>query len=324
MADKSFSKNIIDNVKKLLKKRKIKRFYMEELNEGKSHIAMILDSFFIRFFITIIFFVYMYFLTNDMLFAIAITIQVFILLNLLIYKINKMRFIKNVKAINERLAKNKIKKDFLNKTPVEFVEEMKDILEKCGINDLKLKYEKDLDIIGKFQGNTVGIKCFQYEDDYKVTVNEIRDFFLSLRTLEIDQGIVITTSSFSEDVKDFLPKLEKYTKLYLFNLDGLIKLLKKANSYPTKKEIDSMILNKVADKKTKIKEYREVVLSKGKTFKYFMVGILILIWGRITPYELYYRIAAYVLFFLGIISIGKFIITYLLEESTNIEEDSLF
>ncbi|EOD01343.1 restriction endonuclease [Caldisalinibacter kiritimatiensis] len=307
-------------IRKVFNNRKIKRYYIEENKKGKTYIAILLDAVLTRILITIIFFGYFLYMTKDLFFSSVLTLQFFILFNLIIYKVNAIKLKKTIKHINEKLAKEKITKDLLNKTPYEFIDYIKMTLEKCAIDDMRIFHQNDIDILGKLNEHTVGIKCFQYTEDNYVDINDIREFFLGLKELDIEEGFVVTTSYFEESVKEFIPKLESHAKIHLIDINEFLKFMKKAELYPRENDIRQIILDKIAERRRKLIEYRKKFLSKGQTTKYILIAVILYLWGRITPYERYYKIVAYVLFGLGIISLGKYFIE--LFTSGNQEENN--
>lgn len=295
-----------NNVSQFFDKRKLKRYYLKRSSNDKTYLAIILDTVVSRIIITVIFFAYFLYMTSDPIFSSILSIQFFILYNLIVHRIKSIRVRKVIGETNNEIGKKKILNDLINKTPYEFIENIKEVLEKGSFEDIKIILEKDIDMIGKLNGENIGIRCYQYKGNNNVDIKDIRDFFLKLRELNIEEGFIITTSSFDEDAQDFLQKLEKYAKLHLVDLEGLIKLMKKAKLYPSEKEIQKYILKKINEKKRKLKEYRNIVLSKGKASKYMIMSVIIYYFGKLTPFQYYYTIVSYVLLALGMVSIIKY------------------
>lgn len=315
--------NIQNRIKKINKNIKLNRYYQKKATKDKSLTANLLDKLLSRMIILVGFYVFFFIITKDNLFSLIISIQFFLLFNFIIYKINKLKISRAKETVNAQIAKNKIIKDLTNKAPYEFFEVIRLALEKCNVEGLELLLKKEIDMIGKLNGNKIGIKCFQYNEDYKVSFKEIREFFLELKELGIDEGIIITTSSFTEDVSEFMPKLKEHVKLHLIGQDKLVKMWDTAELYPSIQEIQNLILSEVAENRKKFKEYRKIALAKGKSIKYFLIGTVIYFWGRITPYEFYYRIVSYILFSLGIITVGRYIIS-IMKPKTEKEENEIF
>lgn len=300
-----FDVNVIEMRKKLKRindNRQIRQYYLEKSERGKTYTAIMLDSILIRIILTIVFLFYFIFTTSDFRFSVIMTIQFFILFNLIAYKIKTMRLKKSRIKVNSEIGKEEILKELLNKTPYEFIEYIRNVFDKHRIEDLKIYRQKDIDIIGEYKSHTIGIKCFQYKDDVNVSVKDIREFFLGLNELGVEEGLIVTTSSFNEDVKEFLPKLDKHVKMNIMNIDEFIKIIKKVELYPSETEIKREILNQINGRRYKLKEYRSNVLSKGKTIKYMILSLIIYLWGGVTPYQTYYTIVACLLFTLGIMS----------------------
>lgn len=309
--------------KKVMSNRRLDHYYLKKTAEGKTYLAMLFDAILVKFVVLFALFIFFYIRTFDMLFSSIITIQFLILYMLISYKIKKMRLRKAIDKVNEQVAKKKIYKDLINKTPYEFIEIMKSNLEKCDFSKIQMVNQRDLDLVGEYNNKKIGIKCFQFSKDYKVGINIIRDFFLALRNQELEEGIIITTSSYSEDVNDFLLKLKDHINIRVLDLDRIINIMKKAETYPVKKEIEKIILNQIAEKKKKITEYRDTVVSKKKFARYFIIATVILFFGKITPYELYYQIVAGILYLLGLISTGNYVVN-LLKSNTEDKIEGIF
>jgi len=317
----SFLKKAKKNLSDINNKRKLKKYYIEKTKNGKTYIAIVLDKIFIKVIVALAFFLYFFFETQDFIFAAIISVQFFLLYSLISYKIRKRKLESSIEDIHRELARGKIYEDLINETSLDFSERVKSTLEKCNIEDIKLLNQKHLDMTGYINGEIIGIKYFQYNEDHKVTVNSIREFFLTLKNIGIKNGVIITTSSFVEDAKSFLPKLKNHISIHLVNLDGFISIMRKAGTYPTDKELEGLILEKISDNRRKLVEYRNTVLSKGKATKYIVLSIIIFFWGKITPYKFYYSIASYLLLILGLISMGKYLLS-LMKQNEDESDDT--
>lgn len=296
-------KNINKKIKIIRNKYLLRRFYLESHNKGKFYGAIILDSIFINIILLIGFTIILYRFTYDIMFSFIIAIQFFLLYLLMIKKIRKIKISNSVRLTNDKIGQEEILKYLQNKNPYDFTEYVKNILEKCNIKYLENAKLKDIDLVGYYNDNKIGIKCFQYNESYKVGTNDIRSFFLNLRELQLNEGIIITTSSFDNDVNEFLIKTENYAKLNLIDKDKLIKILKKTGEYLSEKEIQKIILNRIIDKKKNLKELGKKSLLKGKFSRYFITGIMLLVLGKMTPFRIYYSIIGYVLLSFSILSI---------------------
>ncbi|MGF7058733.1 restriction endonuclease [Brassicibacter mesophilus] len=318
-----YIKKVKNKLTETTNKIRLRRYYTEKLSEGKTYIATIVDKIVFRSFITLICFLFININTKSILFSLLITFQLFILYNILAYKINQKRLNKRIEKINHVVVGEKILKDLLNKSPYDFEEYIKEILEKCGFQSIESVNRKDIDLIGTLGNQKTGIKLYQYNSDYKVSINNIRDFFLELRELDISEGIVITTSTFSKDINNFLPKLKNYAAIRLFNLEAIIKLMKKADMYPSESEIKRIILSEIIEGRPKLKNYKDTVLSKNKTLKYFVISFILMMFSRITPYKSYYKIVSYILVFIGVISIIGIVIEFFANRATAQEDNNI-
>ncbi len=300
----------------------LRRYYNENSGNGKTYIAIILDKIIFRTIIFIALIFLFYFTSKSLMFSILISTQVFVLYNLVAYRLYKSRMAKKISLVNQHVVLKKTLKELLNQSPHDFLDYLINILEKYGFDSIEKIDRRDIDIIGTIGNRKIGIKCLQYDNDYKVGVDIIRDFFIGLRKLELTEGVIITTSTFTQEANNLLLKLKKYARIQLIDMKELLEVIKKTNLYPSETEIKKIILDEVSDNRIHFKSYKEVVLSKGKIVKYIFLGIILIMFGRFTPYATYYNIVATMIFFLAIISM-IILIANLLKVNEEKQEDKI-
>ncbi len=302
----TYSKNIINifnKIKRYRKKLRIRKYYIEQLKEGKRYFATIIDTIVVKIIVFLLPLLYLISKTNNYILSTLISVELFLAYNIITYIVRRVRFKKIKKIIDEELVKENIRKQLINKEPNNLIEYMQSVFKKNDISNIKLSAMNNIDMIGDYKNDTIAIKCFQYNEDYKVSNRDIREFLISLSKLELKKGIVISTSSYSKEVKRFLDKIEKHIEIQLVDMDKFIKILKQAKMYPTKNEIEEYILDRIDDKRNKLNQYRKVIFSKNKIRKYILISIIIYFWGKVTPYEAYYTIVSYLLILLAFIII---------------------
>lgn len=300
--------NVLKKSTRVINGLRLRRYYSENSGTGKTYMAILMDKLVFRMIVLIGFILVFYIISGSLLFSFIISIQVFILYNFALYKINKSRMQKKIAIVNQQVVLKKVLRELLNQTPQDFLDYIVDILEKYGFDSITRIDEKELDLIGHIADRKIGVKCLQYDYDYKVGVDIVRDFFIGLRKHELTEGAIITTSSFSQEANNLLVKLKKYANIQLVDIDGLLEIMKKAKLYPSEKEIKKIILNEISDSRIHFKSYKDIVLSRGKIIKYILLGITMIIFGRFTPYPTYYNIVAVVIFSMAIVSLVILII----------------
>lgn len=318
---------IVNDIKKLIKDMgnsfKLRKYYNEKTNNGKTYMATVLDKVIFRTLLFVFLILFFYIISESFLFSLIITIQIFILYNLISYRFQKRRLQKKISLVNEQVVLKKIYNELLNHSPHDFYEHIIKILDNYGFHNITKVDRREIDMIGEISKRKIGIKCLQYDSEYKVGVDIVREFFIGLRRFELAEGVLITTSTFSKEVYKILPKLNNYAKIQLIDIKELAEVLKKADMYPSKKEIKKIILDEISENKINLKDYKEVVLSKGKIIKYILLGIIIKVFGKFTPYSIYYDIAAIVVFSLAIISLIMLLINIVRAEEETKEEKVL-
>lgn len=284
-----------NKVIKIKNKYKLRRFYIEKFNHGKSYGAFIFDKIFAKILLLIAFIIIFYYLSKDINFSIVIAFQFFALYLVLSYKLYKTKLNKSIHITNERIANKHIIENLINKSPSDFLEYIKNSLGKYNVKDIKNIEYKDIDFIGDYKNNKVGIKCFQYNSSYKVSVNNLRTFFLALRLMEVEEGIVITTSEFDSEAIEFVEKVKKYVAFHVIDSNKVLKILKSIDEYPSRREIEKIIINQINERTKILSNKRKESMLKGGFVKYFFTGIFIIFIGKITPYGKFYKIMGFAL-----------------------------
>ncbi|WP_066506514.1 restriction endonuclease [Abyssisolibacter fermentans] len=297
-------KSIVKMCNEFSRKQKLKKYYRSYNNQDKTMISDIVDYFVVLFTLFLISFIYFAIITKSLLISITISVVIIFIVFIVLFYFKRQQRIKKIKIINEKVALNEIIKELTNKSPYEFSNFMKDVFEKSGITELTVMYENEIDMIGIYNRKKIGIKIFQLKEDYKVSLKDLKSFFIFLRKHNINSGIVFTTSFFLKEVDTLVKRIGDTVNVQLINKDEILDLYSKANMYPNIKYIQKTILDIIEDSKKEVKKKRlSVVSSSKKIFTYFLTGIIISWMGNITPYSLYYRVASIILYLLGILSI---------------------
>ncbi|AFS78264.1 mrr restriction system domain-containing protein [Gottschalkia acidurici 9a] len=295
----------MEYLKKLNDKLKIRRYYSEEINKGKSYIGSLLDKIIMSLIIFVSLLIYIYIKTNNIVISSIISIQFLIIYAIVFQKISQKKIDESIACIDKKLVKEKIYKNLIDQTPYAYVEYIEKTLKGFSINNTKIYNEKGIDIVGKIREKQIGVKCFQYKEDHKVDVNDVKEFFIELRNKNIKKGMLITTSSFTEDVKLFFKRLEEHVDVKLVDMDELLNKMKKTEIYPSKSEIEKIILQKIRDNRVKVRNESKKIVSRDSTKKCIISGLMLILFGKITPYEGYYNIVGYILISLGLVPIIK-------------------
>ena len=297
---------------------RIKRYYSIKTNNGKGYMASKIDKFIFRILIFVSLCIYLYIKLNTFLVAMIISILATIFYSILDYWINKKKLNKSLEIINEKLVIDKIYTTLINKSTDSYIDYIKEIIKYCGIQDMNKIIRRDLDIIGKVGEEKIGIKCYQYSEDHKVDRNDIKNFFIEIRDNNIKRGIVITTSSFSEDAHRFFDNIETININFL-TIEDIVDIIKGTSLYPKAEEIEKMILRDFKESRLKVKNESKKIISKDNTKSCVVAGIVIILFSKITVFSLYYKIFGVILIGLGLLPIIKISISLIL--SGKLEDD---
>ena len=270
----------------------LNNYYTKKVNDGKSIRASFLDWIFITIVIALFFFIATFNTTKKIIISIILTgVLMFFYLFALINWKQRTR-IKNITKINKEMAKLYIK----------------DLLEKYYETTF-FEYDNHIDFIGEINEEIYGVKCFKNSLENRVTMKDIENFTVEMKKKNIQEGILITNSYFSDGVKEQIDYL-------LIDFDQIIEMLIKVEQFPLKEEIEEIIISKHKDEKGNLKESLSLN-RKDKIYKFILLGIVLYIFSSFVSYSLYYRVMAYVSIFTGIIIGAYNLIEYLKRTTEN-------
>ncbi|WDV44271.1 restriction endonuclease [Clostridiaceae bacterium M8S5] len=290
-------------VREHVKGVKLKRYY-RSYNKDTSIVSEILDYILVLSVLFFITFLYSAKATKSIVASLIISLFFIALVFSLLHKLKKHQRNKEVKIINEKISLDILIKEISKKSPYELSGYMKEVLEKTGIENLEILYENGIDMIGVKDGKRTGIRIFQLDEDYKVSLKDLNSFFVSLKRHDVKNGIVLTTSYFFKEVFTVCRQIKDIVDIELIDKSKILDLYKKANSYPSDSIIQRNILEQLEDTKRETNKKRITeVSSSRKISTYIFTGLIISLMGRITPYQTYYKIAALILYSLGVLSL---------------------
>jgi len=294
-----------NKINKFKYKNKIRRYYIEKYNNGKTYGAFIIDKIFLNILSLVILIGLINYLSHDLNFSIIISLQFFVLYIVLSYKVYKAKLTKSINKTNEKTANKYIIDNLINKSPSDFLEFVKNTLTKYNIENINVADDKDIDFIGTLKDKKIAIKSFQYNLSYKVSENDLRMFFLAIRKLEIDEGIIITTSQFDNEADEFINKVKGYVKFNKIDNKIIINILKNIGEYPTRKEIERIISSQINERIRVLSEKRKDSMLKGSFTRYFFSGLFIIVIGKLTPFGKFYSIMGLILVTFSFIKLIK-------------------
>lgn len=283
-------------IKKLNRDKKIKNYYLKKMKGGKGYNAVVLDSVLIEFIFSIVLLIYLFIQTNNIVFSIIISISMFIFILYISYFFKMQKFTKKIFDINNDLSKKKIMKEINTFTNYEFILYVKKTLEKY-YNVSFIEYENDIDLIGQIHDKIYAVKCIRIAQDERVTTRDIKSLRYHMSMMGVEEGICITSSYFVEGLK------EEYKNIKFIDFKKLLSILKEVDMYPSKDEIEEIIISKYEEDKNKFMNVKTHIFSSEKVFRYLFLSMTLYILSKTTSFGLYYRIMAIFSLAFGLISI---------------------
>lgn len=295
------------------RKRILKNYYSKELRKGKTYRASILDRILLYGILFIILGLLLTIKSNRLLLSIfmsGIALYFIIIINSAVLSSSKNKKIKHIK---EKLKKQKITREISNLNKEDFIQYIQKLLEEYyntkverALGPLDLKLIKD--------GDSFGIKCIKYTMDDRISTREVELFMNDLNSLDLDDGIMITSTYFSDGIMDD-------SKIILMDFDHIVQMLKDLNQYPKDEDIEDYIVDRFTDNRNEIKnqvkefDKRKIIQLYGLCAVFYLLSYFI-------SFPLYYKIMAVITFVIATIVSGYKISEYIrLKDSFTINKN---
>jgi|GEM_PF-4936559 len=171
---------------------------------------------------------------------------------------------------------NKEKETFTQKSTKEQGKSLEDMVEQIMISKgystetrKKIKGQSgeynEIDVLATNDQDVIAIECKNYSEDYKVGVSEVRDFCSKLADLEIDKGLVITGSNFSQDAVGWSSNNPQGVKIELWNGEKLSDVFRQ--HFLGREGSGTVKIYDCLEPQDEIKDYTELLLKNKNTIK---------------------------------------------------------
>lgn len=284
--------NLKDYFRRIRRQIILNSYYTNRMKDGKSIHASLMDWIFVILTIALFFVITIYNSTKKIILSLilaATLISIFIT-TLILWK-GRTRY-RKIRDINEDVANKQIIKEIARYGNRDFLIYIKDLLEKY-YNTTFFQYNSHINFIGQVNGEIYGVKCFKNSFDIKVSLKDLEHYIEEMKNKKIQEGIVVTNSSFADEVKD-------ETDYLLVDFDEIKKMLKETERFPKKEEIEQLIIDKYRDGKGSIRE-KLSFYRKDKIYKFILLGIVLYLVSSFVSYPIYYKIMAFLSVAFGII-----------------------
>lgn len=263
----------------------LNNYYNSKIKRGKSLYATLFDYFIITAVFFIIMFMLIYSISNRLVVSLLIASLLASFYVSLVYVRNKKMKNKKIAQINDEIAHKQLIKEISKYTNRDFILKIKEMLERY-YNTIFHEGGKYIDLIGEINGEIYGVKCFRNSIDTNVSFKDLENFILELETQNVKEGIIVTSSFFSDEVR------EKVNYI-LIDFEQLKGIMKEIDQYPTREEIEDYIVSNYNYKKNNMKKVLKDK-SKDRVYKFIILGIVLYVFSYFVPYKAYYKVIAFV------------------------------
>ena len=262
----------------------LKNYYAGKINKGKNLYASLLDRLFATLAFTLLIYIITYRIFDSLLVSALLTSLFASLYLALIYL--KSRIIRNKKIaeINDQIASKLFMKELSQYKDHDFLLRIKEILERY-YNTSFHENASYIDLVGEINGELYAVKCINSPMNTKVTFRDLENFLLEVERQNIKEAIVVTSSYFTDEVKEKVDYL-------LMDFDHLKEIMKEIGQYPTREEIEDYIISDYNYRKESMKKVLKNN-SRNRIFKFILLGFVLYMFSFFVPYKTYYRIISY-------------------------------
>lgn len=285
----------------------LNNYYSKTIKNGKTARASILDWISVVFILTVFFIITTFNSTKNIVVSIILTITLMLIFIWIFFVLSKRQKTKKIAKINENLSDEEILKGIEKLNNPEYLLYIKELLERYYDTSL-FEIDEYIDFMGEINGEKYGIKCFKSPIDNTITEKDIRNYHLAMINKGLEYGIIISNSYFHEDLK------ERFDYI-LIDFNFMKEILKKLEEYPTKEEVQELILSNYKNKKMDLIEDIKRN-NKEKIYRFSLLGLILYFISPYTSFTQYYSISGIILVFIGLVlGLNKLIV--FLKTNTN-------
>lgn len=310
-------KNLIKKLKEMSltnnRNKILKNYYSKELRRGMTYRAYKLDKILLYGIIFLILTTILIVRSNNMLLSIFISTIAIYFLVLLNSNISKRAKSKKIIEINEGLKKKKLIREFSSLNKEGFTNYVEVILKEYYEVEIE-KADLPLDLMFIKDGDIFGVKCVKASMEDRISTRELELFNRDLKSLKLDDGILITNTYFTDGLKDD-------TKIILLDFNNIVEILKKLDRYPSDEDMEDYIIDRFIDKRNDIKSQVKN-FNKKKIIQLYGLCSVFYILSFFISFPLYYKIMAVASFVIATLVSGYKITEYIkLKDGFNINQN---
>ena len=261
-------------------------YYTRKIKDGKSSQAALVDWIFSILFLVLFFLITIFNSTRSVLASVSITM---ILLSFYIIVMVAWRGrvrARRIVAINEQLATERISGQLDKYSNRDFITYVRDLLESYYSTKFD-EYKDNIDLVGEIDGEIYGVKCIKAPAGTRVTLKNMEYFILDMEGNGIREGIVVTNTSFADEVREETD----YLLMGLEQIEDMLKMAKEG--YPSREEIEDLIIDRY-DMGRKELMGNIGFRGKGKAYKFILLGVVFYLVSPLVSYPLYYKVVAFI------------------------------
>lgn len=275
-----------DYFKEVKKRIILNNYYTRQIKDGKSSKASLMDWIFITLFLMVFFLITIFNTIKNVPMAIFLTLILIAFYLGITFTWKKRSRENKIASINDELATEQIRSQIDRYSNRDFITYIKKLLEDYYSTTFK-EYNNNIDFMGKINEELYGVKCIKNPIETRVIFNNIEYFTMEMEKQNIEEGIIVTNTSFADEVEEKLDCL-------LIDFDHIKKMLLKVNDgqdFPDREDIEGLIVASYEAEREDLKKNLSFH-RKDKIYKFILLGIVFYLISSFVSYSLYYKVVA--------------------------------
>ncbi|MBM7614606.1 restriction endonuclease [Alkaliphilus hydrothermalis] len=288
--------------------RRFRNYYLSSKEDTRGDIAKVIDYAISRIMVFFMVFIGIFIKSKKLSLAIVIAAVVVTIYHILSIKARYKKLEAMKRQKRRTIACQKIYQELMNYTVDELKRYVINIFTKAGFTSFnhRVSSHKVITYDGIYNGQNILMSTYINKTDYFVELKELKEFISLMKGSDIKNGIIMTSSDFTNDCYQYVENLEKKAKLkiLLLNKDLMFHMIEKNDLFPSDEEIDEIVENKISRKELIWKKYKASFLANRKSKGYFILTLFLFVTGPYTPYPLYYMTVGGITLALTIITLA--------------------
>ncbi|MFZ5943022.1 MAG: restriction endonuclease [Bacillota bacterium] len=304
-------RNSMMNIRKKLQGDQVEAFYLNEMYKGQSVYARWLNTFLYRFLVFAVAFLLFLLSSNGTKIVISLVsaISVVVIYHYVAGRFKQKKLKKTKETVNQGLAGDIFWKKIRTMDRELYIDFIADLFTKLpGFSEVEktdFLQSEGINIICRYKGELTAVQCHLLEGEDTVEARSVRELSRAMSIRKYTSGIVISTTDFRNDAKNFCSLIKDKREIILLGKNELVSMAKEGGKYSSDEEVKNLLIKRIEHRERLWQDAGNKIFSKPRVATYFIYGTVLLVLGTIINLNIkyLYYFSTVVLYSIGIFTI---------------------